>query len=50
LNLAELPIEQVEAQAAAFNNIMLIVFGILVVIFIAYFITSKIWEKKHKNE
>ncbi|TXT61112.1 MAG: TVP38/TMEM64 family inner membrane protein YdjZ [Promethearchaeota archaeon] len=50
LDLGELPRELVEAQAAAFNNVMLIVFGILAVIFVAYYITSRLWEKKRQKE
>ncbi|MBD3228063.1 MAG: hypothetical protein GF329_07725 [Candidatus Lokiarchaeota archaeon] len=48
LDLESLPEDVLNTYAATFNNIMLVVFGILVIIFIAYLITSKIWEVKKK--
>lgn len=48
LDLENLPKDVLNTYAATFNNIMLVVFGILAIIFIAYLITSKIWEVKKK--
>lgn len=49
INFDELPLSEIEAQAALFNNILLIILGVLVVIFIAYYAFSKYWEKKMKD-
>ncbi len=46
INLSEIPFEKVEAQAALFNNILLIILGVLVVIFVAYYLFGIYWEKK----
>jgi uncharacterized membrane protein YdjX (TVP38/TMEM64 family) len=46
INLSEIPFEKIEAQAALFNNILLIILGVLVVIFVAYYLFSIYWEKK----
>jgi len=46
INLSEIPFEKIEAQAALFNNILLIVMGVLVIIFVAYYVFSIYWEKK----
>ncbi|MBA7673686.1 hypothetical protein ES703_81889 [subsurface metagenome] len=46
INLSEIPFGQIEAQAALFNNILLIILGVLVVIFVAYYLFSIYWEKK----
>jgi uncharacterized membrane protein YukC len=37
---------QIEAQAALFNNILLIILAVLAVMFVAYYLFSKYWEKK----
>lgn len=47
IHLADIPFEQIEQQAALFNQILFIVLGILVVLFAVYLIYSKLWEKKH---
>ncbi len=39
-------VELIEAQASVFNWILLIVLAILILIFLAYFITAKYYEKK----
>jgi len=46
INLSEIPFAKIEAQAALFNNILLIILGVLVVIFVAYYLFSIYWEKK----
>ncbi|MFX1442945.1 MAG: TVP38/TMEM64 family protein [Promethearchaeota archaeon] len=46
INLSEIPFGKIEAQAALFNNILLIILGVLVVIFVAYYLFSLHWEKK----
>ncbi|TFG05027.1 MAG: DedA family protein [Promethearchaeota archaeon] len=47
INLSEIPFERVEAQAALFNNILLIILVILIVIFVCYYLFSIYWEKKN---
>ncbi|MFX0072144.1 MAG: TVP38/TMEM64 family protein [Candidatus Hermodarchaeota archaeon] len=49
INLSEIPFNKIEAQAALFNNILLLILGILVVIFISYYLFSIYWEKKNLN-
>ena len=49
INLSEIPFEKIEAQAALFNNILLIILGVLVIIFVAYYLFSIYWEKKRVN-
>ncbi|MFW9898691.1 MAG: TVP38/TMEM64 family protein [Candidatus Thorarchaeota archaeon] len=46
IDFDELPLSKIEAQAALFNNILLLILAVLVVIFIAYYAFSKYWEKK----
>ena len=46
INLSEIPFAKIEAQAALFNNILLLILGVLVVIFVAYYLFSIYWEKK----
>jgi len=41
-----LPTEVIEAQSAFFNNVLLIILAILVVMFVAYYITSRYYGKK----
>ena len=43
---SELPMSQIEIQAAFFNDVLLIILSVLVVMFAAYYIISKYWEKK----
>ncbi|MBA7512757.1 hypothetical protein ES705_04765 [subsurface metagenome] len=52
LRLSDLPLEDIEALSANFNNVLLIVLVVLVVMFVAYYITSKYYEKKklQKND
>ena len=46
LNINDLPSGEIEALSANFNNILLIVLGVLILIFIAYYFISKNYEKK----
>ena len=46
IDFDELPLAQIEAQAALFNNILLIILAVLAVMFVAYYLFSKYWEKK----
>ena len=46
LNITDLPEGEIEALSANFNNILLIVLGVLILIFIAYYFISKNYEKK----
>ncbi|MBD3340396.1 MAG: hypothetical protein GF353_14875 [Candidatus Lokiarchaeota archaeon] len=50
INFDDLPYSQIEAQAALFNNLLLIILGVLVAIFVAYYLFSKILEKKINKE
>ncbi|MHA1106564.1 MAG: TVP38/TMEM64 family protein [Promethearchaeota archaeon] len=47
---ATLPLEDIEAQSAFFNNVLLIILAILVVMFIAYYITSRYYSRKADSE
>lgn len=47
INLSEIPFEKIEAQAALFNNILLLILGILALMFIAYYLFSLYWQKKN---
>lgn len=49
IDFDELPLSEIEAQAALFNNILLLILAVLVVIFIAYYAFSKYWEKKARD-
>ena len=46
LNISDLQSGEIEALSANFNNILLIVLGVLILIFIAYYFISKNYEKK----
>ena len=46
LNISDLLSGEIEALSANFNNILLIVLGVLILIFIAYYFISKNYEKK----
>jgi len=46
LNISDLQSGEIEALSANFNNILLIVLGVLVLIFITYYFLSKYYEKK----
>ncbi|MBY9009255.1 MAG: TVP38/TMEM64 family protein [Candidatus Lokiarchaeota archaeon] len=46
LNITDLPEGEIEALSANFNNILLIVLGVLILIFITYYFISKNYEKK----
>ena len=45
-----LPIEEIEAQSAFFNNVLLIILAILVAMFVAYYLTSRYYGKKTKDD
>ena len=49
IDFDELPMAQIEAQAAFFNGVLLIILTVLVVMFIAYYLFSKYWEKKRNT-
>ena len=50
VSLIDLPTEQVEVLSVNFNNVLLIVLGVLVIMFIAYYLTSKHYEKKKSQK
>ncbi|MFX1259526.1 MAG: TVP38/TMEM64 family protein [Promethearchaeota archaeon] len=50
IDFEELPMSQIEQQAALFNNILLLILVVLVVMFAVYYIISKYWEKKQKDK
>jgi len=50
VSLSDLPTGQVEALSVNFNNVLLIVLGVLVIMFVAYYITSKHYEKKKSQK
>jgi len=50
IDFSSLPLSEIEAQAASFNFILIIIAIVLGVIFITYYITSKYWSKKLKNK
>jgi uncharacterized membrane protein YdjX (TVP38/TMEM64 family) len=47
INLSEIPFGKIEAQAALFNNILLIILAVLAIMFIAYYLFSLYWQKKN---
>jgi len=47
---ATLPLEEIEAQSAFFNNVLLIILAILVVMFVVYYITSRYYSRKAEIE
>lgn len=46
IDFDDLPLETIKAQAAFFNNVLLIILAILAGMFVAYYILSKSYEKK----
>jgi len=50
INLDTLDLQVIEELSLYFNNVILIILGILVVMFIAYYITSKHYEKKKSQK
>ncbi|MBD3214747.1 MAG: hypothetical protein GF311_19205 [Candidatus Lokiarchaeota archaeon] len=50
VDLSELPLAEIEAQANAFNLILVIIALVLGVMFIAYYLVSKYWSKKLEKE
>ena len=50
VDLASLPLAEIEAQSVFFNNVLLIILAILVVMFLAYYLTSRYYGKKTENE
>lgn len=40
------PYPNIEAQSALFNNVFLIIFAVLIVMFVAYYLTARYYEKK----
>ncbi len=50
ITLSELPLDEIEAQAAWFNLILIILVIVLVIIFIAYYLTTLYLQKKITKE
>jgi len=50
VNLAKLPLAEIEAQSAFFNNVLLIILALLIVMFLAYYLTSRYYGKKAENK
>jgi len=50
VNLDTLSLVEIEAQSAFFNNVLLIILAILVVMFVAYYLTSRYYGKKTRDE
>jgi uncharacterized membrane protein YdjX (TVP38/TMEM64 family) len=50
VDLGSLPLAEIEAQSAFFNNVLLIILAILVVMFVAYYLTSRYYGKRTENE
>jgi hypothetical protein len=50
INLGALDFQVIEDLSFYFNNVVLIILGILVVMFIAYYITSMHYEKKKSQK
>jgi len=48
INISEIP--DIQAQSTFFNTILGIIVVVLVVMFLIYYITSKLWEKKHSTK
>jgi uncharacterized membrane protein YdjX (TVP38/TMEM64 family) len=46
INFSDLPIDVINAQSAFFNNILLIIFAVLTVMFLAYYLFARYYEKK----
>lgn len=49
VDLTSLPLAEIEAQSAFFNNVLLIILAILVVMFLAYYLISRYYGKKTEN-
>ena len=45
-----LPLAEIEAQSTFFNNVLLIILAILVVMFVAYYLTSRYFGKKTEDK
>lgn len=50
VDLTSLPLAEIEAQSAFFNNVLLIILAILVVMFLAYYLISRYYGKKTENK
>ncbi|TFG15934.1 MAG: DedA family protein [Promethearchaeota archaeon] len=48
INLEELPFAVIDSLSSTFNAILLIILGILVLMFVVYYIIGKFYEKKNK--
>ena len=48
--LATLPLAEIEAQSAFFNNVLLIILALLIVMFVAYYLISRYYGKKTEDE
>ncbi|MBD3197855.1 MAG: hypothetical protein GF317_22580 [Candidatus Lokiarchaeota archaeon] len=46
INFSELPLDQVEAQAATFNLILIIIAIVLFIMFLGYYLVNLYWKKK----
>jgi len=49
INLEELPFAVIDSLSSTFNIILLIILGILVLMFVLYYIIGKLYEKKRKE-
>ena len=50
INLEELPFAVIDSLSSTFNAILLIILGILVLMFVFYYIIGKLYEKKRKEQ
>lgn len=50
INLEELPFAVIDSLSSTFNAILLIILGILVLMFVIYYVIGKFYEKKRKNQ
>jgi len=50
INLEELPFAVIDSLSSTFNIILLIILGILVLMFVLYYIIGKLYEKKRKEQ
>jgi uncharacterized membrane protein YdjX (TVP38/TMEM64 family) len=50
INLEELPFAVIDSLSSTFNAILLIILGILVLMFVIYYVIGKFYEKKRKDQ
>jgi uncharacterized membrane protein YdjX (TVP38/TMEM64 family) len=49
IKLDELPLAVIDNLSSTFNGILLIILGVLVVMFLAYYVVGKLYEKKKEQ-